>query len=106
MTGVQTCALPIWVGVQPYTCSSVLTAIVAAGYQPLFIDINEQLTLDGDDLKRKLTQLNALIVTHTFGTPANIDQIKRLAGHLPILEDCAHAFLSRYENVLLLRRGV
>lgn len=89
------------VGVQPYTCSSVLTAITAAGCQPVFIDINEQLTLDSDDLKRKLPQLNALIVTHTFGIPASIDQIKQLAGHLPILEDCAHAFLSRYENLLL-----
>ncbi len=89
------------VGVQPYTCSSVLTAIVAAGCQPVFIDINQQLTLDGEDLRRKLPRLDALIVTHTFGIPADIDQIKRLAGHLPILEDCAHAFLCHYENVLL-----
>ena len=89
------------VGCQPYTCSSVLAAIVAAGYKPLFIDINEQLTLDDDDLRRKLPQLDALIVTHTFGLPANIRQIKQLVGTLPVLEDCAHAFISRYEGTQL-----
>ena len=89
------------VGVQPYTCSSVLSAIVAANCQPVFIDINEQLTLDVDDLQRKLPQLDALIVTHTFGIPANISLIQQVAGHLPILEDCAHAFLGRHDGAWL-----
>lgn len=86
------------IGVQPYTCSSVMAAITAAGFRPVFIDINADLTLDCDDLKKKISSLDALIVTHTFGIPAAIRQLKEIAGHLPIIEDCAHAFLSRYET--------
>ncbi|WP_162387368.1 DegT/DnrJ/EryC1/StrS family aminotransferase [Spirosoma endbachense] len=87
------------IGIQPYTCSSVLAAIAAANCKPVFIDINEQLSLDYDDLQRKLPGLDALIVTHTFGIPAHITQIKQLSGQLPVIEDCAHAFHSRYEGV-------
>ncbi|MCK8494907.1 DegT/DnrJ/EryC1/StrS family aminotransferase [Spirosoma sp. RP8] len=86
------------VGVQPYTCSSVLSAIVAAGYKPLFIDIDEQLTIDTNDLQCKQVELDALIVTHTFGKPANIHQIRQIVGNLPVIEDCAHAFLSYYDG--------
>ncbi len=87
------------IGIQPYTCSSVLAAIVAVGHTPVFIDINQQLTIDSDDLRRKLPLLDALIVTHTFGMLADIRQIKQLIGELPVIEDCAHAFFSRYEGV-------
>ncbi|QIP13914.1 DegT/DnrJ/EryC1/StrS aminotransferase family protein [Spirosoma aureum] len=87
------------IGIQPYTCSSMLAAIAAANCRPVFIDINEQLSLDCDDLRRKLTGLDALIITHTFGIPANITQIKQLTGQLPVIEDCAHAFHSWYEGI-------
>ena len=86
------------IGVQPYTCSSVMSAITSAGYRPFFIDINPQLSLDVDDLHRKLPYLDALIVTHTFGIPAPIRQLKDVVGQLPVIEDCAHAFLSFYEG--------
>lgn len=89
------------VGVQPYTCSSVLLAIKAAGCHPVFIDINEQLTLDTVDLQRKVSSIDALIVTHTFGIPANVRVIRQLAGHLPIIEDCAHAFPGQRNGELL-----
>lgn len=87
------------IGVQPYTCSSVMSAIRAAGFSPVFIDINHQLTLNCDDLATKLHEIDALIVTHTFGVPADINRIKKLVGNLPVIEDCAHAFLSRYEGI-------
>ncbi|GAB2551954.1 hypothetical protein GCM10027085_49330 [Spirosoma aerophilum] len=89
------------IGVQPYTCSSVLSAIVAAGYRPVFIDINDELTLDLDDLQRNLANLDALIVTHTFGMVADVRAIRQVAGHLPIIEDCAHAFLGQCEGDVL-----
>lgn len=87
------------IGVQPYTCSSVMAAIREAGFTLAFIDIDETLTLDIPDLARKITPLDALIVTHTFGIPANVARIRELVGGLPVIEDCAHAFISRYEGV-------
>ena len=86
------------IGIQPYTCSSVLSAIVAAGHIPVFIDINQGLSIDIDDLRRKLPDLDALIVTHTLGIPADIHEIKQFSGRLPIIEDGAHAFLCQYKG--------
>lgn len=89
------------IGVQPYTCSSVMGAIQKAGFTPVFIDIDETLALDTDDLAARLPSLDALIVTHTFGIPANVARIKEVVGDLPVIEDCAHAFGSRYKGVQL-----
>ena len=89
------------VGVQPYTCSSVLVAIEAAGCRPVFIDINSQLTLDSHDLAQKINTLDALLVTHTFGIAADIDAIKKIVGRLPVIEDCAHAFLCKLDGQYL-----
>ncbi len=86
------------VGVQPYTCSSVLSAIRAADLTPFYVDINAGLTLSCEDLANKIARIDALIVTHTFGFPAEIDKIKKIASHLPIIEDCAHALFSHYQH--------
>jgi perosamine synthetase len=86
------------VGVQPYTCSSVLSAIKAAGHWPVFIDIDQSLTLSCTDLCKKIKGLDALIVTHTFGIPADIEQIRSIVGSTPVIEDCAHALFSQYRQ--------
>lgn len=86
------------VGVQPYTCSSVFAAITAAGCVPYFIDINKNLTLSTQDLARKIRKIDALILTHTFGFPADIDKIKEITYRIPVLEDCSHALFSRYHQ--------
>ena len=86
------------IGVQPYTCSSVLGAIAAAGFTPFFIDINQNLKLNIVAWKSQVTDSDVLIVTHTFGFPAVIAEIKAIAPHLPVIEDCAHALFSQYEH--------
>lgn len=86
------------VGVQPYTCSSVFAAITAAGCIPYFIDINKHLTLSTEDLSIKIREIDALIITHIFGFCADIDKIKEIACHIPVIEDCAHALFSEYQQ--------
>lgn len=86
------------IGVQPYTCSSVLGAIAAAGFTPFFIDINQNLSLNTEALKSNVAHIDALIVTHTFGFPADISGIKAIVPQLPVIEDCAHALFSQYEH--------
>lgn len=86
------------VGVQPYTCYSVLEAITKSGCTPVFIDINLNYTIDINDLKNKAEEIDVLILTHTFGIPANFDAIKNILNDKIIIEDCAHAFLSKYKN--------
>ena len=88
------------IGVQIYNCHTVFNAIRAAGMCPVFLDINNDFTIDIDDLKKKTKKLDGLIITHTFGDPADIYNIKACLGNKPIIEDCAHSFLSRYDNKL------
>lgn len=82
------------IGIQIYNCNTVFGAISKSGYKPVFIDIDENLTISPDDLNKKKDQIDALIVTHIFGIPADVDQFKRIIGNKPIIEDCAHSFLS------------
>jgi len=83
------------VGVQVINCITVFQAILNAGCKPCFIDIDEHFTMSLEDLKNKYHLLDALIVTHTFGNPADLKSILKLVGDLPVIEDCAHGFLTR-----------
>lgn len=93
------------VGVQPFTCHTVLEAIENANCKVVFIDINDQLVIDVENLKLRLPEIDALIVTHTFGFPVNVKEIKSLLKDKLLIEDCAHAFLSRYNNEIVGKLG-
>ncbi len=86
------------IGVQPYTCSSVLFAIKEAGFKAVFIDIDKNFRLLPEDLQAKKSQIEALIVTHTFGFPDNVEALKLILGNKPIVEDCAQAYLSEVDG--------
>jgi dTDP-4-amino-4,6-dideoxygalactose transaminase len=93
------------VGVQPFTCPTVLEAIERAKCKVVFVDINDQLVIDKQSLIEKLDQIDALILTHTFGFPADAKEIRLLLNGKMLIEDCAHAFLSRHENELVGKVG-
>ena len=82
------------IGVPLYSCTVVFDAIVNAGLTPCFIDIDDNYTMDPDDLQEKIEDLEAVVVIHTFGRPADIDKIKNISGDKPVIEDCAHSLLS------------
>jgi len=86
------------IGVQPFTCSSVLFAIKKAGFNILFIDIDPDFRLSHKDLLLKNQKIDALIVTHTFGYPEDTEAIKLILGNKPVIEDCAQAFLSEFNG--------
>jgi len=82
-----------------YSCPVVFDAIIKAGFVPEFIDIDlENYTIDPLDLTKKIGELKAVIVIHTFGRPADMDIIKNIAGEIPIIEDCAHSLFSFYKG--------
>ncbi|WP_080942089.1 DegT/DnrJ/EryC1/StrS family aminotransferase [Methanosarcina mazei] len=86
------------IGVPLYCCTVVFDAIINAGHIPRFIDINNNYTMDPEDLKSKIEDLSAVVVIHTFGRPADMDSIKKIAGRTPIIEDCSHSLLSEYKG--------
>jgi perosamine synthetase len=86
------------IGVQPFTCSSVLFAIKNAGFNILFIDIDPDFRFSHKDLILKNQKIDALIVTHTFGYPEDTEALKLILGNKPVIEDCAQAFLSEFKG--------
>lgn len=86
------------IGVQPFTCSSVLFAIKEAGFESVFIDIDKNFRLSPEDLQVKNNQIEALIITHTFGFPDNVAALRLILGNKPIIEDCAQAYLSEVDG--------
>jgi dTDP-4-amino-4,6-dideoxygalactose transaminase len=90
------------IGVPLYSCPSVFDAIIRAGYTPVFIDVDiNNYTLSPEDLQKKIDQIDTLVVIHTFGRPADMDKILEIAGDKPLIEDCAHALLSKYRGELV-----
>lgn len=86
------------IGVQAYNCHTIFTSVKNAGYNIVFIDIGEDLCISLSDLENKKHLLDAIIVTHIFGSTAEIKKIKLIVGNIPVIEDCAHAFLSQIED--------
>jgi dTDP-4-amino-4,6-dideoxygalactose transaminase len=85
------------VGVPLYCCASVFEAIVVAGHVPVFLDIDlETYSVRMEHLERRMNQIDALIIVHTFGYPADIDQLRERLGTrpIPVIEDCAHALFT------------
>ena len=86
------------VGVPLYLCTVVFDAIVNAGFVPCFIEVDDNYTVDPEDLEEKIEDLSAVVVVHTFGRPADMDKIREIAGDRPVIEDCAHSLLSEYKG--------
>lgn len=67
---------------------------------PVFADIEyDTLNIDPEDVKRKITpRTRAIIAVHYSGRPADMDELKRMARGIPIIEDCAHAAGAKYKG--------
>lgn len=95
---------------QAFTCNAVPNPVLWAGGTPIYVDIDDTLNIDPEDLSRKITlrqvqgkPLKAVIVQHTFGVPAQIDRILEIAKrhNLVVIEDCAHALGAKYNGKLV-----
>ena len=84
------------VGVQVFTCPTVLSAIVKAGHNPVFLDINKDyFTTTIDNILERIKDIDILIVTHVFGIP-NPDylKIKELCdkNNIVVIDDLCQTF--------------
>jgi dTDP-4-amino-4,6-dideoxygalactose transaminase len=82
--------------VQAFTCIVVPEAVMAAGYRPVYVDIDDRYNIDPAALEKLLNAdpaIRAVVVQHTFGYPADIEAIRDLCQEhgVRLVEDCAHA---------------
>ena len=87
--------------------SYVATAdvVLALGATPIFVEIDETMTMDPADLRVKLAgrtgrKPKAICVVHLFGVAADLEPILKIAGEagIPVVEDCAQSCGAMYRG--------
>ena len=77
-----------------YTWNATANAVIASGAIPVLAEVDESLTLDPEDVRRKLTpRTRAILPVHMRGAPANMDALGAIAHDhgLAIVEDVCQA---------------
>jgi dTDP-4-amino-4,6-dideoxygalactose transaminase len=92
----------------PLTCTASNWPILANNFRIKWVDVDPlTMTMDLDDLARKVTRTTkAIVLVHWGGYPVDLDRIAEIQtesfknfGFRPaIIEDCAHAFGSTFKG--------
>jgi len=81
------------VGVPLFVCEAVFEAVVRAGCQPVFLDVDpETMILPASKLDWQDT-VAAVVAVHLFGNPVDVQALSD-GRSIPVIEDCAHALFS------------
>ena len=86
---------------QAFTCNAAVNPIINQTAKPIFVDVEDTININPEDLKKKITQKSkAVMVQHTFGWPAQIDKILEIVkqNNLLLIEDCAHSLGAKYSG--------
>lgn len=84
-----------------YTFVASISSIVYSRAIPVFAEIDESLTIDPEDIKKKITKnTKAIIPVHMLGNPCNMDAIMKIARehNLYVIEDACQAGGGAYKG--------
>lgn len=87
--------------VPAYTYIATAMAVVSVGAIPVIAEVDETLTIDPEDVEKKITPATkAIVPVHILGFPCNMDAICSIAKkhHLKIVEDACQADGARYHG--------
>jgi 8-amino-3,8-dideoxy-alpha-D-manno-octulosonate transaminase len=87
-----------------YTFFASCAAIVVARAIPVIAEVDETLTIDPDDIEKKITpSTKAIIAVHMRGVPCDMDRIMKIAKKhdLKVIEDTAQAIGGTYKGKYL-----
>ena len=83
-----------------YMCNSTIKILKVYGFNLVFIDIEKDLSLSVDNLKKVIeeSQIKALLVVHYFGLTQNIDKVVDVCHEygVKVVEDASHSLLSQF----------
>ncbi|MCD6407561.1 DegT/DnrJ/EryC1/StrS family aminotransferase [bacterium] len=87
--------------VPAYTFFATASSVVVTKGIPVIAEVDETLTIDPDDIEKKITpQTKAIMPVHMRGLPCNMDRIMEIAKkhNLKVIEDCAQADGGSYKG--------
>lgn len=84
------------IGIPAVCCAVMATPFLEEGFDIQWLDTDEHGLIDTKEVKKYATELALVIVPHTFGQRAKIEEILKIAKQNDIItiEDCAHLFLT------------
>lgn len=86
----------------PITDMGALAPILYQGAIPVFADVDPlTCNVTAESVAQRLSpRTRAIVATHLFGNPCEIDEIVALGERagVPVIEDCAQAFLASYNR--------
>jgi dTDP-4-amino-4,6-dideoxygalactose transaminase len=87
--------------VSAYTWISTPLAPMLLQAVPVLVEVDDSLTMDPDDLARKISpRTKAIMVIHMGNRPCNMDRIMEIANahHIPVVEDACQAVCGLYKG--------
>ena len=84
-----------------YTFFATASPLMHTGAQPIFCDAKQDGNIDPKEIRKKITpNTKAIIITHMWGIPCDMDEIVGIAEEfdIPLLEDCSHAHGAEYKG--------
>lgn len=86
----------------PFSFIATTSSIVWEGCEPVFVDIDKDtFNIDHTQIEQAITvKTTAILATHVFGNPCNIDAIQQIADKhkLKVIYDAAHCFGTKYKG--------
>jgi dTDP-4-amino-4,6-dideoxygalactose transaminase len=84
-----------------YTFVASYSSVIFPGFVPVLAEIDDSLTIDPDDIERKITsRTRAIMPVHMLGNMCDMDRIMAIARkhNLLVLEDCCQAAGASYKG--------
>lgn len=83
-----------------FTFAAVPSAVVHAECKPILIEVTDNYRIDTDDLRRKASEADAILISHMRGHTSDMDAIFEVAAEygLPVIEDAAHSLGTTWEG--------
>ena len=106
-SALLTCLAALGIGpgdeviVPGYTFIASISTIIMSRAIPILAEIDESLTLDPNDVEKKITnKTKAIMPVHMLGNPCDMDAIMDIARRhdLLVIEDCAQAAGASYHG--------
>jgi dTDP-4-amino-4,6-dideoxygalactose transaminase len=87
-----------------YTFVASMAAVAYAGCRVVPVEIDESLSIDPDDVERKITaRTRAILCVHMLGMPCDMARLTEIAArhNLVLIEDCAQAAGGKFRGQAL-----
>jgi dTDP-4-amino-4,6-dideoxygalactose transaminase len=85
--------------VPSFTFYATAGSVARVGATPVFVDSDETYNISLEDLARKITpKTKAIIPVHLFGQMVDMEKLLKIAGSIPVIEDCAQSIGAAFKG--------